>query len=270
MSFYYDSFPWFVRAENKKQRLPMSDGTTGWSPKKIDLEFSLDVDKTKLELVGFTQEALEYFVANYGENYEYLYFNMANKIKDFSPLENLVNLKSVSIDWCRAEKLWDMSKNKKLTNLWLNSAKKITENLADINSCQSLENIMISGNMDSPYTINSLSCFNNMKHLRRIDLNNIKIKDRDISFLDNLPSLEELHFDAGMLTTEEIAFICAKHPHLKGCSLGAYTTDFTLNDVRICGYRKPGLNLPAQQELFDKYVAQFNALVAKYKNTNHL
>ena len=64
MSFYYDSFPWFVRAENKKQRLPTSDGTTDWSPKKIDLEFSLDVDKTKLELVGFTQEALEYFVAN--------------------------------------------------------------------------------------------------------------------------------------------------------------------------------------------------------------
>ena len=41
--------------------------------------------------------------------------------------------------------------------------------------------------------------------------------------------------------------------------------DATLNDVRVCGYRKPGLDLPAGQKRLDKYVAAFNALVEKYK-----
>lgn len=50
-----------------------------------------------------------------------------------------------------------------------------------------------------------------------------------------------------MLTTEEIAWIVAKYPHLSGQSLCAYNKDdAVLNDVRVCGYRKPGLNLPEQ------------------------
>ena len=40
--------------------------------------------------------------------------------------------------------------------------------------------------------------------------------------LDTLPDLEEFHFDPGMLTTEEIAQIVAKHPNLVGDSLRAY------------------------------------------------
>ena len=126
---------------------------------------------------------------------------------------------------------------------------------------------MISGDMDSPYPIRSFSYLTNMPQLRRIDLLDIKSEDHDMSFLGNLPRLKEFHFDAGMLTTEEIAYICAKHPQLKGRSLGAFTTYFTLNDVRICGYRKPSLDLPEQQSRLDQYVAEFNALVKKYRGT---
>ena len=38
-----------------------------------------------------------------------------------------------------------------------------------------------------------------------------------------------------------------------------------LNDVRVCGYRKPGLDLPKGQKRLDKYIAEFNTLVEKYK-----
>lgn len=264
-TFYYDTFPWFVRGENEKQHLYVSADNADWSPTEIDFAFSLDKDKTRLEIGHFTQEALEYFVIKYGQNYEHLFFNNASQIKDFSPLGDLTNLKSVSLNWCRAEKLWDMSGNTKLKNIWISTAKKITRDLVNINSCKSLENLMIHGDMDSPYPIRSFSCFCNMPHLRRIDILDIKCEDHDMSFLDTLPCLEEFHFDAGMLNTEEIAQICARYPHLKGRSLGAYTTYHTLNDVRVCGYRKPGLDLPEQQARFDKYVAEFNALVEKYK-----
>ena len=38
-----------------------------------------------------------------------------------------------------------------------------------------------------------------------------------------------------------------------------------LNDIRVCGYRKPGLDLPKDQARLEKYIKEFDALVAKYK-----
>jgi hypothetical protein len=33
----------------------------------------------------------------------------------------------------------------------------------------------------------------------------------------------------------------------------------------VCGYRKPGLDLPKGQARLDKYIREFDALVAKYR-----
>lgn len=264
MSSYYDSFPWYVRAENENQHLQGHD-YSDWTPDEIDYAFSLEPDLKKLEIRNFTQECLEYFVEHYGEGYECLFFNFATKIKDFSSLSKLSNLKNLSIDWYRGEKLWDMSQNTQLKNIWINTAKKLTKTLGCINTCKSLENIMICGDMDTPYHLNSLSCFANMPNLKRIDLIDIRIDNHDISFLESTPNLKEFHFDAGMLTTEEIAYICARYPNLCGYTLGAFTSYAALTDVRVCGYRKPGLNLPEQQATLDRYIEKFNTLVAEYK-----
>jgi len=60
--------------------------------------------------------------------------------------------------------------------------------------------------------------------------------------------------------------MCAKYPHISGQSLRAYNTeDAMLNDIRVCGYRKPGLDLPKGQARLDKYIKEFDALVEKYK-----
>ncbi|MBQ8382262.1 MAG: hypothetical protein IJX47_03550 [Clostridia bacterium] len=276
MPVYYSKYPWYVHAENERQYLQVtrfkdssfhSVGKRDWTPDEVDFEMSFGKDPTQLEIFWFTQECLEYFVSRYPKTYEHLYFNNATMIRDWSPLADLPNLKGVSIHWCRADRLWDMSRNTKLTNLYLNTTKKIACNLSDLQTCPSIENVFISGDMDTSYRIPSLSCFADLPNLRRIDLTNIKVEDHDLSFLKSLPSLEEFHFDPGMLTTEEITYICANYPNLYGRSLGAYTTyDYkSLNDIRICGYRKPGLNLPEQQARFDKYVAEFNALIEKYK-----
>ena len=82
-----------------------------------------------------------------------------------------------------------------------------------------------------------------------------------------MPALETFHFDAGMFTTEEIAWIVAKHSNLSGKCLCSYNReDAFLNDVRVCGFRKPGLDLPQHQKRLDKYIAEFNALVEKFRN----
>jgi len=262
---YSDSFPYYVRAEDEKQFLRVPHGEAYWSPDAIDYAFSTEKDTKKLEISHFTQEALEYFVLKYGKEYEYLYFNGATRIKDLSPLGNLTKLKGISIDQCRADSLWDMRSNPSLTSVWLASAKRLTYTLTDIETCKSLEAIMISGDMYSPHLIRTFSCLADLPRLKRIELLDIKCEDHDPSFLKALPSLEEFHFDAGMLSTEEIAYICAKHPNLKGRSLGAYTTEFTVKDVRICGYRKPSLYLPEEQERLNHYIKEFEALVEKYR-----
>ena len=87
--------------------------------------------------------------------------------------------------------------------------------------------------------------------------------------LSTLPNLEEFHFDPGMFTTEEIAWMVAKYPQLSGrclkaCSYENY--DAPLNDVRVCGFRKPSLDLPQHQKRLEKYIAEFDALVEKYRN----
>lgn len=123
------------------------------------------------------------------------------------------------------------------------------------------------GSFENKYALDSLACFCGLKTLQRIDLNDIALTDRSMDVLSTLTALSEFNFGAGMLTTEEIAFLCAKHPHLTGESLGAYSIHEIPcpGDVRICGQRKPSLTLPKDQKRLNKYIADFDALVEKYR-----
>lgn len=237
------------------------------SPDDVDFEMSFKKSKTILQICGMNQESLEYFVDNYGQTYEYLSFFKCQLISDFSPLSRLKNLKAVHIYWnIRSDKLWDMSENKALEQLYIVSCKKITRKLELLSTGKSLKTISVHGSMDDKYPIEKLDVLGGMESLECIEFSDVKPLNKDLSFLKTLPGLEEFHFDAGMFTTEEIAYICARYPHLYGKSLCAYNkVDALLNDVRVCGYKKPGLDLPKGQKRLEKYVAEFNALVEKYK-----
>lgn len=237
------------------------------SPDDVDYEMSFKKSKIMLQICGMNQESLEYFAEKYGETYEYLSFFKCQLISDFSPLSNLKNLKAVHIYWnIRSDKLWNMKNNISLEHLSICSCKKITRNLNLLSTGDSLKRVLVYGTMDDRYPIESLGVFEGMPALECIELSDIKILDKNTSFIKTLPNLQEFHFDAGMFTTEEIAYMCAKYPHLHGKSLCPYNkTDAFLNDVRICGYRKPGLDLPQGQKRLDKYIAEFNALVEKFK-----
>lgn len=236
----------------------------------VDFEMQFDKRIDYLKITRLSQEGLEHFVLNYGRSYRTLYLFDCTQILDFSPLGELEDLEAIRIEWCpKADKLWDMSGNRSLKVLSIHDARKIAANPVQLQTSQTLEEIRLWGNgFDNKYTLESLSCFRGMRSLKRIDLNMMKLQKRNLDILATLPQLEEFHFDAGMLTTEEIAWICAKHPDLYGDCLGVYTTNEVtcLNDIRICGHRKPGLDLPKDQKRLDKYVAQFHALVEQYRN----
>ncbi len=236
----------------------------------VDFEMQFGKRTNYLKITGLSQDGLEHFVRNYGHSYRVLFLHDCTRIHDFSPLGDLSCLEAVRIEWCRkTDRLWDMSGNTSLKVLSIHDSKKLVENPMQLQTSQTLEEIRFwGGDFDNKYTLESLSCFQGMKSLKRIDLNMIKLQNRNLDILATLPQLEEFHFDAGMLTTEEIAWICAKHPNLYGDCLGVYTTNEVtcLNDIRICGYRKPGLDLPKDQKRLEKYTAEFTVMVEKYRN----
>jgi hypothetical protein len=237
------------------------------SPDDVDYEMSFGKSKKILEICGMEQKSFEYFVEKYGAEYEYLSFFKCQLISDFSPLEDLKHLQGVSIYWnIRNSTLWDMSKNPKLEYLWLDSTKKIAYDPLALQGAKTLKGIFFRGDMDTPYPMKSLEWMRGMESLEKVILYNIKLEDRNTDVLESVPSLTRFDFPAGMFTTEEIAYMCAKFPHIAGSSLGAYNTEDTIwNDVRVCGYRKPGLDLPKGQARLDKYIKEFDALVAKYR-----
>ena len=255
-----------------EQTLANTHGRNGvykLSPDVIDYEMQFYHSDTELRLSMLTQEGLEHFVSAYGATYQVLYLDYCSYIRDFSPLGDLKNIEAVKIEWCRnIDKLWDMTNNSRLRVLSIHEAKKLVSNPMQLQTSRTLEEIRLWGTMDNKYTLDSLSCFRGMTSLKRIDLNQIKLKNRNFDILSTLPQLEEFHFDAGMLSTEEIAWICAKYPNLYGSCLGVYTTDEfgCWNDIRICGYRKPGLDLPKDQKRLERYTDEFQSLLEKYRN----
>lgn len=238
------------------------------TPDDVDYEMAQGKNPEILEICGMNQESLEYFVQHYGKTYRYLSFFKCQLIRDFSPLEDLGKLEEVSLYWnIRSEKLWDMSKNTSLNTVSISDAKRMTLKPELLKTAPSLERVFLVGSIFNNFNVESLDCFAGMPNLKQLALYNIRLQDKRMDALNTLPNLERFDFDAGMLTTEEIAWIVAKYPHLSGQSLCAYNKeDAILNDVRVCGFRKPGLDLPQHQKRLDKYVAQFNALVEKYRN----
>ena len=178
------------------------------SPDDVDYEMSKGMDKRILEICGMNQESLESFVDKYGQTYESLYFFKCQLISDFSPLAKLKNLKAVRIYWnIRSDGLWDMTENESLTHLDISDSKIITRNLKLLKTGKNLKYIKLSGGMFEKYPLEDLSVFENMQSLESLTLYDIKLGDRNTAFLKTLPNLTEFHFDAGMFTTEEIAYI---------------------------------------------------------------
>lgn len=236
--------------------------------KTIDFEMQFQKRTDYLKISRMSQTGLEHFVQKYGKSCRVLYLYECTHIQDFAPLGDLENLEAIRIEWCRkTNQLWNMSGNPRLKVLSISDAKKIAENPGLLQTSKTLEEVRIWGPISGgTYTMDSLEYFRDMKSLRRIDLNWIKLANKSMEVLDTLPNLEEFHFDPGMLTTEEIAQIAAKYPNLYGDSLRAYDDEFIdIGEVRVCGFRKPTLYLPKQQKRLDEYIRQFNTLVEMYR-----
>ena len=278
---YLNDRPGLIRTEDNERRLydsrPKVHKTDAFqpcdmTPDDVDFEMSFQKSQRVLEIHGMNQESLEHFVNRYGSTYEYIHFFHCQKIKDFSPLEDMPNLRDVDITWNNcATRLWNLSRNPRLVGLGISDAKKLTAGgLPGLETgCENLRDLSVRGDVFNGYPMPDLNCFSGLVKLRRLELQQIKPADRDTSFLNTLPVLEEFHFDPGMFTTEQIARLCAKYPNMSGRFMCAYAPEypFAKTSMRVSGYRKPTLDLddPSHRRRLERYEAAFEALVEQYR-----
>jgi hypothetical protein len=232
----------------------------------LDKEMQHSKIRTCLRIRCLSQDGLEHFVSRYGALCHVLFLDDCRYIHDLSPIGGLPQLHALCIDNYRGAALWDISKSTALEILSIRSSKKLIYDPLDLRTAPALKEIRLWGGELTVYPLKSLECFRSLRSLERIDLNLIRLEDSNLSVLSTLPNLSEFHFDTDLLTTEEIAFICARYPSLYGESLCAYIASWSIRNVRVCGKGKPSLYLPREQARLDQYVAQFHELVEKYRD----
>lgn len=222
----------------------------------------------KLECRNLTQEAFEYLADKYGRQIKFLNLNVCQTISDFSALEKCTSLEFFRVYWnTGVKKIWDTCKTQSIKCIEMLDFSK----LHDLRGVEKLKNLRMFqfGDFMSECTVaNSYSCFAD-SDVEILGYSGKKILDDNLSFLHSMPKLKTFDFNTNCFTTEQVAWIKANFPDLKGysiCSKFEFEKD---GDVLIVGKRKPCLKIEGSEERIKRYDEKFERLVEKYKGISY-
>lgn len=229
---------------------------------KEEIDIIKDYPELKrIRVTGLRQDTFEYFIENYGSQFEAICFWKDKLVSDFSVLGNLENIVAITFFWNqRVEKLWDMSNNKKLRMLNLDDFTRL-HSLRGVEKAPALEYLTF-GNLSD-----SRSKFDNVPDLNETSLQKVAYNS-DVPYecvekFLNIPDLKELGFRANMYKVEFLAWISANYPHIKGNALRPYALFGDKKSGFICGKRKPwihDINSEKDKKRVEKAVNNFEGL----------
>ena len=225
-------------------------------------------DAISVTISGLTQETFEYFIDKYAKQFRYIRFFKNKAVKDWSGLETLSDLEFLY--WFvnqRIDRLWNMSRNHALKAVELNDFTRLHD-LSGIENAESLEWFGFGNEVWASAEIDSLSILKDTG-IKRIDFYGKAIRDMDISFLPEMKKIETFNFAPRLFTTEQVAWIKAKCPDLKGRSIKPYielnfSDEETKSKAIIVGKRKPILDIEGNEDRIEKYAREFERLVKQY------
>ncbi len=234
-----------------------------------------DIDT--ITISGLNQETFEYFILNYGKQLRAIRFFKNKQIEDFSLLGTLPQLEYLYFFANqKATKLWNMSNNTSLTGLGIEDFTKLNS-IVGIETAPNLKHFEIGNAIWDTTEIESFMPLANTK-IEYLSFTGKKIVDNDFSFLSSMSELKVFDFALNLLTTEQVAWIVANFPHLKGFALKArhdcelYKSNEDLRLVPgtiIVGKRKPSLKIKGNEERIKNYELKFESLVEKYKGIEY-
>lgn len=225
-------------------------------------------------IAGLNQETFEYFIQTYGRQLRFIDFFKNKLVEDWSLLGTLPELECVH--WFhnqRITKLWDMSENKSLKAVVLEDFTRL-HNVDGIEKAPVLEWFGFGDAVWSTSELASLKPFTGT-NIRRIDFYGKKIMDLDISFIPEMKKLEVFNFPSNHFTTEQVSWLVAKCPQLKGFAIRPYRDCVLWNSethksdipaVIIVGKRKPTLAIKDNEKKISNYITKFEKLVEQYRN----
>jgi len=234
-----------------------------------------DIDTVTIS--GLNQDTFEYFILKYGKQLKAIRFFKNKQIEDLSLLGTLPQLEYLYFFANqKVTRLWDMSNNTFLTGLGIDDFLRLNS-IVGIETAPNLKHFEIGNRVWSTAEIESFMPLANT-NIEYLCFGGKKITDNDFSFLSDMLQLKEFDFSLHFLTTEQVAWIVANFPHLKGfalkakhdCELFKSNEDLTkVPATIIVGKRKPSLKIEGNEQRIKNYELKFEALVEKYKGKKY-
>ena len=158
----------------------------------IDEEMKFHVGVSSVEVSNLTQKEFDYFVVNYGDNYESIYFFQNTRVKDLSALSQLKKVKYLLFYNVRGTALWDMHRNEGLRGIMISNSKKMLYNLEQLQYAPNLEELLLFSTVFNKYSVKTIAPLKNCQNLKRLF---IEFNTEDKNFLpEEFDFLEEFKY----------------------------------------------------------------------------
>jgi len=223
----------------------------------------------KIMISGLRQNTFEYFIRTQAYRFKVIMFWKNKLVEDWSLLSTLKS--TIFIGYFhnqRINKMWDMTENTALEGLYISDFTRL-HTLKGIEKAPKLERLSFGDAVWSTSVLEDLNPLENSR-LKEFSFSGKSIKTEDISIYAKMPELEVLDFPSNLYTTEQLAWLVAKLPNVKGYCLRPCIKfdrkEEDLKDVLICGKRKPFLSSREDMQKINAYVNKFEKLVGKYRN----
>lgn len=253
--------------------IPEENDVGGGKMKRQEIDVIKNYPNARsIQISGLDQKTFEYFIINYGKQFEAISFFKNKLVNDLSAFEELYDIKYIC--WFynqRVTKLWNMEKNQKLKGLSLMDFSKL-ERINGIEKCKSLKFFEIGNEAGG--------CGGNkgIETLRPISDTNIEylslycgVNDNDYSVLHR-SKIKTLDSSPLGWELDELAEFIGGFKQLDGKITIPYTKS-SVKDVDgkttvyyfLCkGYHK--LVGGKDDDILKKYVDNFNSLIRKYRD----
>lgn len=218
---------------------------------------------------GLNQENFDYFVNTYGKQFKAINFWKNKTVSDLSALSELTDIEYISFFYNqKADRLWDMTDNKKLVALSLSDFNRL-HSLAGIEKAGNLKTFYIYDRVYARMELDSLMPITNTD-IRHFMWGGRRVRDNDYACLAH-GKIEELDIAPTQFTMAELARLVACFPEtLKGTITKPYTKGGVMDKdgfreiFSLCKGKKSCVR-GRDDERFERYLREYEGMLLEYR-----
>ena len=146
----------------------------------IDEEMKYHVGISSVQVSNLSQKEFDYFIDNYGDDFESIYFFQNTKIRNLSALSKLKKVKYLLFYNVRGNSLWDMSGNESLKGFMISDSKKMIYDLEYLQFAPNIEELLLFSSAFNKYPVKTIAPLKSCKKLKRLFIE-FNTEDRSFS-----------------------------------------------------------------------------------------